>query len=173
MIATKLKITRLRNLTIWIFSGGAPTEYNGGRTEDTIVEWIKKKTGPPSIELSAEALTAKKNTVKKAVVYIGAVDTPLYAAHVAAGKDGATAALFEFLHSTDESVAATFGLSGPGLVVVRNFDEQLSTYTGDATKEGIVAFAASKQNAILINFDEDSIEPIFGKKQAALILFSN
>ena len=57
--------------------------------------------------------------------------------------------------------------------VVRNFDEQLSTYTGDATKEGIVAFAASKQNAILINFDEDSIEPIFGKKQAALILFSN
>jgi hypothetical protein len=63
--------------------------------------------------------------------------------------------------------------STPGVVVIRNFDENLSTYDGDATKDGIVAFASLKKNARLINFSEDDIDPIFGKKNPAIILFSN
>ena len=68
---------------------------------------------------------------------------------------------FYFYHTTDETVAADLGLSGPGLVVIRSFDAQLTAYSGDANKESIVAFVASKASPILINFSEDDIEPIF------------
>jgi hypothetical protein len=97
-------------------------KYNGGRTEDTIVQWIKKKTGPPSEQLTGEALVAKIGAVKKAVAFVGATDSALFAAHVAAAKDPSIAESFEFYHTTDETVAADLGLSGPGLVVIRNFD---------------------------------------------------
>lgn len=137
------------------------------------MQWIKKKTGPPSEQVSGADLVGKKTTVKKAIAYIGPLDTELFAAHNAAAKDPAVADAFEFLHTSDESVAGDFGLSGPGIVIIRNFDENLTTYSGDATKEAIVAFAQSKLTPRLINFDEDSIDPIFGKKNPAIILFSN
>ena len=34
-------------------------EYTGGRTKDTIVEWILKKSGPPSTELTCAVIKEK------------------------------------------------------------------------------------------------------------------
>jgi len=34
-------------------------EYDGGRTEPTIISWIKKKTGPSSVELKSVEETEK------------------------------------------------------------------------------------------------------------------
>jgi hypothetical protein len=61
----------------------------------------------------------------------------------------------------------------PGLVVIRHFDERLTTYTGAATKDEIVAFTKEKLKPVLANFDDDTVAPIFNDKQAAIILFSN
>jgi len=72
-----------------------------------------------------------------------------------------------------DAVAADFGLDGSGVVVIRNFDEALSAYSGAATKEALTAFAEGLQTPRLVNFDEDAIDPIFGKKNPAIILFSN
>lgn len=33
---------------------GQKQEYNGGRTEDGIVDWILKRVGPPSTEMTCD-----------------------------------------------------------------------------------------------------------------------
>ena len=57
--------------TIKFFSDGTTFEYSGGRTQDEIVSWLKKKTGPAADELKT---VDDLNKLKKAgdVVVIGA-----------------------------------------------------------------------------------------------------
>ena len=45
-------------------------EYGGGRTADTIISWVEKKTGPPALAL-ADVEGAKKFAEDNKVVVIG------------------------------------------------------------------------------------------------------
>jgi protein disulfide-isomerase A1 len=57
--------------TIKFFSEGTTLEYTGGRTQDDIVNWLKKKTGPAAEELKT---VEDLNKLKEAndVVIVGA-----------------------------------------------------------------------------------------------------
>jgi protein disulfide-isomerase A1 len=57
--------------TLKFFSDGVTMEYNGGRSQEEIVSWLKKKTGPPAEELKT---VDELNTFKESddVVIIGA-----------------------------------------------------------------------------------------------------
>jgi protein disulfide-isomerase A1 len=122
--------------------------------------------------LSGDAIKAKKGSVKKAIAYVGPLEGDLFDMHQNAAKVGDLADSWEFMHTDDVSVLEHFGMSGAGIVVLRNFDEPVVHFSGNSIGD-LKNFTASHSNARLINFDEDSIESIFGKKQNALMLFSN
>lgn len=54
----------------FVYRNGQKQDYAGGRTSDTIVSWVTKKTGPASLETSCDSLDSKL-TGKLNLVYFG------------------------------------------------------------------------------------------------------
>jgi hypothetical protein len=50
---------------------GEKVEYTGGRTEQEIVNWILKKVGPPSAEVTCDDLKKKVEDNKLVAAYFG------------------------------------------------------------------------------------------------------
>lgn len=62
-------------------------DYTGGRTKDTIIEWINKKTGPISKEVDCAAMQAATAEAKLALSYFGALDGDLYSAFMQSARN--------------------------------------------------------------------------------------
>ena len=45
--------------SLFFFKNGEQIDYTGGRTEDAIIKWVKKRIGPPSEVVSCYDLTLK------------------------------------------------------------------------------------------------------------------
>jgi len=78
---------------------------------------------------------------------------------------------FSFFH-TDKDCAADYGVTAPGAVIVRNFDEPKVVYDGDNDLEKLVAFMKANSTPTIFEFSDDYIEPIFQNKGSAIFLFS-
>merc|ERR1711978_874614 len=125
--------------TLKFFKNGKPMEYGGGRTADTIVNWVEKKTGPPAKAL-ANAEEAKAFIDGKTVAVFGCF------------KDEATDGAKAFLSAAssmddvafgitgDEALCSEYGVSAEGVVIVKTFDEGKATLTEDLTEENIASF---------------------------------
>ena len=153
-------------------SQGTKLDYTGGRTEDTIIQWINKKTGPASEEVNCEAMETKTAEGKLNLSYFGDLAGDLYDAFMGAAKDPAISENFNFFHTTDAECGKKFGLEGAGLALSRRFDESPLQYSGEANKDAIIKFSKDSSVPILISFSEDYIEPIFADHNPALILFT-
>lgn len=145
-------------------------EYTGGRTKDTIVQWVLKKSGPPSTLATCEHLKSKVRDEKYAIVYFGSEDESLYNdVHVPAADSEDK---IPFLHTTEADCAQTLAsVSAPALVLFRNFDEKVTPYTGEKDKDTFLNFINPLLVPTLFKFTEDEIEAVFGKQQNTLILF--
>lgn len=123
--------------------------------------------------MTGSELNIKHNTVKKAIVYIGPLEGALYDLHQEASNVTEISDVWEFMHSDDLTVLPEFHLTKPGIIVLRNFDEPMLEYTGFTDLVSFKEFTEKKKQPRLIDFSEEFIEPIFGKKQTAIYLFSN
>jgi len=161
--------------TLKFFNQGRDSEYNGGRTADTIFSWVMKKTGPSSTEVTCEQLK-EKATGKLNLAYFGGFDGHDFEAFMAASKQPAISDDFQFFHTADKECAAAYGTAAPGLALIRTFDDSPLSYVATDGEplavSDILAFATGNSVPTLIEFSEDYIEPIFGKRQAALMLFA-
>lgn len=154
--------------TLKWFVNGEPTEYNGGRTADEIVNWIKKKSGPPSSAVSEEQLTTLKENEKLVIVFYGDEDSDAFKAYQAAASVDDK---HSFYHSHDSGASLPEGLSRPGVAIFRQFDEPVVVHTGDLTKDAISNFVSTSSVPTLIEFGEEYIEPIFQNQKPAVFLF--
>lgn len=153
--------------TLKWFVNGEPQEYKGGRTEDEIVNWVKKRSGPPTTEVDDDKLEELKKTEKLLVVFFGSPDTAEFAEYtkVAQSDDKRT-----FL-SNPSSKSLPEGLTEPGIAIFRQFDDPVVVYTGEVRVGDLKSFVASSSVPTLIEFSEEYIEPIFQEQKPAVFLF--
>merc|ERR1711913_267122 len=143
--------------TLKFFKNGKPMEYGGGRTADTIVSWVEKKTGPPAKAL-AGADDAKAFVEGKDVAVVGCFSDET--------TDGAEAFLsaassmddIPFGITGDEAVCSEHGVSGEGVVVLKTFDDGKAILTEDLTADKIAQFISSESLPLVIDFNHETAQ---------------
>jgi protein disulfide-isomerase A1 len=155
--------------TLKYFVNKNPTEYNGGRTEDTIVSWILKKMGQ-SISKLADAAAVKEfaEANKVAVIFFGNAEGDEYKNFetVVKGMDAI------FYAVAPAEAAGEYNLQAPDLVILKHGDDKRADFDGDLTNyDAVKAFLDNNQLPWVMPFDDTAIEQIFRKQNSALFLF--
>ena len=144
-------------------------DYTGGRTKDTIVSWVLKKSGPPSQAVTCAALADKVADSKFVLAFFGQESDALFKdAHVpfANAEDK-----IAFVHVTDADCAGAHGATAPGAVFFRKFEETTIVYGGAADKDSLAAFVKPLMVPTVFEFTDAEIEAVFGQQQPTLLLF--
>eukprot|EP00088_Acartia_fossae_P054933 TRINITY_DN6354_c1_g2_i1.p1 TRINITY_DN6354_c1_g2~~TRINITY_DN6354_c1_g2_i1.p1 ORF type:complete len:476 (-),score=188.87 TRINITY_DN6354_c1_g2_i1:185-1612(-) len=159
--------------TLKFFKNGKPMEYGGGRTADTIVNWVEKKTGPPAKAL-ANADEAKAFIDGKTVAVVGCFKDET--------TDGAKAYLaaasnlddLPFGITGDEAVCAEYDVSGEGVFVAKTFDDGKAALTEGLTEEEIAKFVMGESLPLVVDFNHETAQKIFsGEVKSHFLLFSS
>ncbi|CDW72484.1 disulfide isomerase [Stylonychia lemnae] len=159
--------------TLFFFNKGVQSEFTGGRSENDIVNWILKRVGPPSTEVTCDELKERVASTKLGLAYFGELSGRSYSeVFLGVAQNPAVSEKFTFFHTSDKDCAATHGASStPALVLLRQFDTPTVAYSGNWETTPVVDFMLTNSVPTLIEFSEDYIEPIFGQRRAALFLF--
>merc|ERR1712061_251572 len=154
--------------TLKFFKNGKPMEYGGGRTAETIISWVEKKTGPPAAAL-ADADAVKAFVDGKTVAVLGCF------------KDETTDAAKGFLAAASNMDDLPFGITGDcseygvdgeGVVVVKTFDDGKAVLTEGITEEAVVKFVGSEALPLVVDFNHETAQKIFsGEVKSHLLLF--
>jgi protein disulfide-isomerase A1 len=153
--------------TLKFFIKGSPIDYNGGRTHPDIVQWIKKKTGPPStvIKDAAHLEELKKNNKVVAAFFMGEDSAEFTAFRTAALSLDAVV----FAHGSDASLN-----NGNSLTVFTQHNNGAANFSGEYTKDAILDFIAEHRFPLVMDFEGDeAVQRTFGSKQPAIVYFSD
>lgn len=156
--------------TLKFFTDGEPVDYNGGRTKDDIVAWVKKRSGSPTKQIS-EAVEFDKFLEENSVVIAGffaSKDGDLYTAFIKA----ATKSEKPFVEGS-AAVAEKHGAKMGTIVLFKKFDEKRADYTGAATADGIIDFAAQHGRPSVFEFKEENVEEMFHNELPKLCIFAS
>merc|ERR1719312_1702023 len=157
--------------TLKFFKNGKAMEYGGGRTADTIVAWLEKKTGPPAVTLATED-EAKKFIEDNKVAVIGFF------------KDQDSAEAKNFLEVAGMMDEVKFGITSEaavftankvekdGVVLFKQFDEGRNDYDGKPDADELTKFVNANSLPLVIQFNHDTAQKIFsGEVKNHLLLF--
>merc|ERR1712193_307180 len=159
--------------TLKFFKNGKPMEYGGGRTADTIVSWVEKKTGPPAKAL-ANAEESKAFVDGKTVAVIGCFKDETTDAAKAYLSAASNLDDLAFGVTGDEAVCSEYGVSGEGVVMVKTFDDGKAVLTEGLTEEAVAKFVTSESLPLVIDFNHETAQKIFsGEVKSHFLLFSS
>jgi protein disulfide-isomerase A1 len=157
--------------TLKFFRGGRPTEYNGGRTADAIVNWVTKKSGPPARKLDSVDAVAKFATSGDAVV-VGYFTDAESAAAKAFEKVASRVDETTFAFITDAEAAASQDVEADSVVVLQQFDEGKAVFDGDLTDDdALEGFVRNSLLPLVVEFNEANSAKIFGGDVKVHFLF--
>jgi protein disulfide-isomerase A1 len=145
--------------TLKWFKNGEASDFNGGRDHDSIVAWVRKKTGPPSRKLTDQASldTFAKEGDAVLVGLFKEGDAEFAEYEKAAGSlDDIQSA-----HTNDEDVIAKYAPAK--VIMLQNFDNKVAKYDGKVEAEAIKDFAASNSMPLVVTFTQVTQGKIFGE----------
>ncbi|XP_072044111.1 LOW QUALITY PROTEIN: protein disulfide-isomerase-like [Amphiura filiformis] len=147
--------------TIKFFRSGAEVEYSGGRKADDIVQWLKKKTGPPAKDLATvadgEALEKSAEVVVVGFFSDKESDNAKAFLKVASKNDE-----IPFGITSVEEVFTKYGAKDNSIVLLKKFDEKRNDFDGEYTEEAIATFVGSHSLPLVIEFNDQTAQKIFG-----------
>ena len=151
------------------FRNGEKTEYTGGRTTDTIISWVTKKSGPASLAVDCDGLAKSVEDNKFVIAYFGKSEGAMYTeAHLGYANSEDKIA---FVHVEDAACAKTKGVEAGSMMFFRKFETTEMKYEGKPDKDSLAAFVKPLMVPTVFEFSEDEIEAVFGQQQTTLILF--
>jgi protein disulfide-isomerase A1 len=158
--------------TLKLFRNGKASEYNGGRTAETIVSWLEKKTGPPAKTL--ESVDAAKAFVEDNDIAVIGFFKDVESAeakeflNVAGGMDD-----YPFAITSDAAVIAEYAVEGDaGVSLFKKFDEGRNNFEGEMTDAALTKFVAGNALPLVIDFNQETAQKIFsGEIKSHLLMF--
>ena len=156
------------------FINGEPVDYQGGREEETMFNWLKKKTGPSSAEINDAKELEDHASKEVSVLFLYPEDDSEGLKNfmaVAAGYDDVP-----FAHSSNKDFKAKYEIDQKyAFVVFRAFDDGKKFLVSDEvpTTQNMKSFFEGVRFPLVMDFDQKAAERIFGSESPAIFFFSD
>ncbi|KAG2328962.1 hypothetical protein Bca52824_000142, partial [Brassica carinata] len=163
--------------TVFLFVDGEMRKtYEGERTKDGIVTWMKKKASPSihnitTVEEAERVLSAEPKVVLALLDSLVGSESAELAAASRLEDD------LSFYQTTSPDIAKLFeiatGVKRPALVLLKKEEEKLARFDGNFTKAVISEFVSANKVPLVINFTREGASLIFENTvKNQLILFA-
>jgi protein disulfide-isomerase A1 len=167
-LGSRFGIKGFPTIKFFVKGTSAPIDYEGGRTAPEIVQWLKKRTGPASVEVNSKEDAEKAIADNELVgIFFGNTGSKAYADYlVAAGSHEDVV----FLHTSNEDVKTALGGADDTFILFKKFDEGKNQFNGPWSAESIRNFVQENKFPLIMPFDQKAAQRIFGEGQNSLFV---
>jgi protein disulfide-isomerase A1 len=160
--------------TLKFFKNGVAQDYTGGRTADTIVQWLDKKAGPAAKSLDSKE-DAEAFVSENRVAVIGFFKDPIAKEAVAFATAADAHEDANFAITKNSAVFSHFGVTDDAAVILlKKFDEGRNNLEGDITFETVTEFVNTNFLPLVVDFNTDTAKQIFqGSYKNHFIMFQS
>lgn len=155
--------------TLKYFIGSKPVDYQGGKTEDSIVSWVLKKTGNTlQAVLDLPSLVSRLAKTKVATVLFASLNSheaTLFSI-VAKSVDDCL-----FFICPDDSALSHYKVPTGSVVLFKQYDEKRNDYSGVFSSSEIIKFVEKHKKPLIVKYTEILDDTIFGQNQPCLMVF--
>nr|AMM62655.1 conotoxin-specific protein disulfide isomerase (cspdi) [Conus textile] len=157
--------------TIKFFISGEPMEYTGGRQTSDIINWLKKKTGPPAKEVKT-CEEAKTFIDSDEVIVMGFFKDQEGKGAAAFKKIAAEIDDVAFGITSEDNVFKEHKMKKDGVVLFKKFDEGRNGFSGDFEEAAMSKFIKDNYLPLINEFTQDAAQKLFtGDVKSYLMLF--